>query len=213
MGMFISTLPYRIKLDSNWSFNEHSHYPLQNILTDIRANQSNVSFLQTVFDFITRSPDIDQLSFDDVNLKPIELKQSIEIAKFDFMLTFIYNPMLNDEMLSCRFVCSHDLFEDMTVTKIARRFEYLIEQLFSVDSNTNQTDILVSSITKLSLILPEEVYEMERIVFCRQPDIINEAPASYAQARIWLDERIRFDSKSPQVAIYNMPFLHRLSSG
>ncbi|CAF1193790.1 unnamed protein product [Adineta steineri] len=148
-----------------------------------------------------------------VNLKPIELKQSIEIAKFDFALTFIYNPKLNDEMLSCRFVCSHDLFEDMTVTKIARRFQYLIEQLFSMDSNINQTDILVVPITKLSLILPEEVYEMERIVFCRQPDIINEAPASYAQARIWLDERIRIDSKNSQVAIYNMPFLHRLSSG
>ncbi|CAF1356548.1 unnamed protein product [Adineta steineri] len=132
MGMFISTLPYRMKLDSSWSFNElvkqvqdkcisileHSHYPLQNILNDIHANQSNVSFLQTVFDFITRSPDIDQFSFDDVNLKPIELKQSVEIAKFDFMLTFIYNPMSNDDMLSCRIVCSHDLFEDMTVTKI-----------------------------------------------------------------------------------------------
>ncbi|CAF4234467.1 unnamed protein product, partial [Adineta steineri] len=227
IGMFVSTLPYRMKLNCNWSFNglvkqvhdkcisilEYSHYPLQNILTDIHANQSNVSFLQTVFDFITRSPDIDQLSLDDVNLKPIELKQSIEIAKFDFALTFIYNPMSNDDMLSCRFVCSHDLFEDMTVTKIARRFQYLIEQLFSMDSNINQTDILVSPITKLSLLLPEEAYEMERIVFCRQPDIMNEAPASYAQARIWLDERIRFDSKNSQVAIYNMPFLHRLSSG
>ena len=38
------------------------------------------------------------------------------------------------------------------------------------------------------------------------------APASYAQARIWLDERIRFDPDKPQVAIYNMPFLYRLSS-
>ncbi|CAF3739403.1 unnamed protein product, partial [Adineta steineri] len=93
----------------------------------IHAHQSNVAFLQTVFDFITRSPDIDQLSFDDVDLRPIELKQSTEIAKFDFMLTFIYNPMSNDDMLSCRNVCSHDLFEDMTVTKIARRFQYLIE--------------------------------------------------------------------------------------
>ncbi|CAF1539925.1 unnamed protein product [Adineta steineri] len=121
--------------------------------------------------------------------------------------------MSNDDMLSCHLVCSHDLFEDMTVTKIARRFQYLIEQLFSMDSNINQTDILVSPITKLSLVLPEEVYEMERIVFCRQPDIINEAPASYAQARIWLDERIRFNSKSSQVAVYNIPFLHQLSSG
>ena len=37
------------------------------------------------------------------------------------------------------------------------------------------------------------------------------APASSAQARIWLDERIRFDPDKPQVAIYNMPFLYRLS--
>ena len=38
------------------------------------------------------------------------------------------------------------------------------------------------------------------------------ASASYAQARIWLDERIRFHPEKPQVAIYNMPFLYRLSS-
>ena len=39
------------------------------------------------------------------------------------------------------------------------------------------------------------------------------APASYAQARIWLDERIRFDPGKPQIAIYNMPFLYRLYPG
>jgi hypothetical protein len=43
--------------------------------------------------------------------------------------------------------------------------------------------------------------------------LFTSAPASYAQARIWLDERIRFDPEKPQVAIYNMPFLYRLSSG
>ncbi|CAF4348095.1 unnamed protein product, partial [Adineta steineri] len=35
----------------------------------------------------------------------------------------------------------------------------------------------------------------------------------FAQARIWLDERIRFDPEKPQVAIYNMPFVYRLQSG
>ncbi|CAF4176073.1 unnamed protein product, partial [Adineta steineri] len=38
-------------------------------------------------------------------------------------------------------------------------------------------------------------------------------PASYAQARIWLDERIRFDPDKPQIAIYNMPFVYRLQPG
>ena len=38
-------------------------------------------------------------------------------------------------------------------------------------------------------------------------------PASFAQARIWLDERVRFDPDKPQVAVYNMPFVHRIASG
>ncbi|CAF3886038.1 unnamed protein product [Adineta steineri] len=38
-------------------------------------------------------------------------------------------------------------------------------------------------------------------------------PTSFAQARIWLDERIRFDPDKPQIAIYNMPFVYRLQSG
>ena len=37
------------------------------------------------------------------------------------------------------------------------------------------------------------------------------APASYAQTRIWLDEKIRFNPDKPLVAIYNMPFIYRLS--
>jgi polyketide synthase PksM len=36
------------------------------------------------------------------------------------------------------------------------------------------------------------------------------APASFAQARIWLDERIHFDSMKPQMPSYNMPFLYYL---
>jgi hypothetical protein len=37
------------------------------------------------------------------------------------------------------------------------------------------------------------------------------APASFAQTRIWVDERIRFCPDKPLVAIYNLPFLYRLS--
>jgi NRPS condensation-like uncharacterized protein len=36
------------------------------------------------------------------------------------------------------------------------------------------------------------------------------APASFAQTRIWVDERIRFNPDKPLVAINNMPFLYRL---
>ena len=58
IGMFVSTLPYRIVVDGDWSFDEvvkhvrekclsvldHSHYSLQEILGDFRVNQSNVVF-------------------------------------------------------------------------------------------------------------------------------------------------------------------------
>ncbi|CAF1215394.1 unnamed protein product, partial [Adineta steineri] len=59
IGMFVSTLPYRIQVDPDWSFGElaehvrekcvsileHSHYPLQHILTDSQLKQPNISFL------------------------------------------------------------------------------------------------------------------------------------------------------------------------
>ncbi|CAF1593549.1 unnamed protein product, partial [Adineta steineri] len=78
MGMFVSTLPYRVQLDPQWSFDdlvryvrekclsiiEHSHYPLQYILTNLHINQSNISFLETTFDFITISSHSDELSLD-----------------------------------------------------------------------------------------------------------------------------------------------------
>ncbi|CAF3842764.1 unnamed protein product, partial [Adineta steineri] len=227
IGMFTSTLPYCIKLDSFWSFDgitkhirekcllilEHSHYPLQLILRDFHLNQSNVPFLQTVFDFITESSVSDQFTFDDVSLQPVSLKEVPDLPKFDFTLTFYYDPILGDDILSCDFICSRDLFEDTTVTKIKERFEYLFEQLFSMNFNVNQTDLVVSSIAKLTIILPDEMNEIQRVAFYYQSNVTNKAPASFAQVRIWLDERIRFDPDKPQIAIYNMPFVYRLQSG
>ncbi|UJR12902.1 hypothetical protein I4U23_017076, partial [Adineta vaga] len=213
MGMFVSTLPYRIQLNTHWSFNElvkhvrekclsileHSHYPLQNILTDLHLNQSTVPFLQISFDLMTIFSSINQFSFDDVSLKPVLLEKLFEAAKFDFLLRFVYNSTSDDNILSCHLICSRDLFEDTTIAKIGQRFQYFFEQLFSMDFDVNQTDLIISPVTKLSLILPDELAQ-------------GRTPASFAQARIWLDERIRFDPEKPQVAIYNMPFVYRLSS-
>ncbi|CAF1564468.1 unnamed protein product, partial [Adineta steineri] len=227
IGMFVSTLPYCMQLDPCWAFDEvvkhvrekclsileHSHYPLQHILRDFHLNQSTASFLQTVFDFITVSSVNDQLTFDDVSLQPVSLKQCSEVAKFDFKLTFIYNPVSVDNILLCHFICSRDLFEDTTVTKMIQRFQYLFEQLFSTNFNVNQTDLVVSPITRLTLILLDEMNEMQQVAFYRQSNVTNEAPASFAQARVWLDERIRFDSDRPQTAIYNIPFVYRLQPG
>ncbi|CAF3953230.1 unnamed protein product, partial [Adineta steineri] len=226
IGMFVSTLPYRAELDPHWSFNEvvkyvrekclsileHSHYPLQHILGDNRLNQSNVSFLETMFDFITVSKEMEYLCLNNANLERVTLEQSAEVPKFDFLLTFEFNPLSDNKILSCSFVCSRDRFEKSTISKIAERFQYMFEQLFQTQFSTTAMIDPSLSINKLSLILPEEAEEMELVVFHRLDNMVNEAPASFAQARIWLDERMRFDPEKPQVAIYNMPFVYRMQS-
>ena len=185
IGMFVATLPYRVEVDSHWSFDElvkhvrekclaileHSHYPLQHILADFHHEQSNVSFLEIVFDFITVSSNIDQLSFDGASLEQKSLDESSEVAKFNFMLTFFYNPASTDAKLACRFVCSRDLFEHATVGRIAQRFQHLFSQLFSSNSSVTQGYQCTKPISKLSLILPEETEEMQGVVFHRLMDL------------------------------------------
>ncbi|CAF1451442.1 unnamed protein product, partial [Adineta steineri] len=224
IGMFVSTLPYRLEIDPNWSFDEvvkyvrekclsileHSHYPLQHILGDNQLTQSNIPFLETIFDFISVTKYMEYLCLNDTDLEQVSLEQSVEMSKFDFSLTFDYNPLSDNKRLSCSFVCSHDVFEKSTISKIAQRFQYMFEQLFQTQLNTTTMIDPSESINKLFLILPAEAEERESVVFHRLDNIVNEGPASFAQARIWLDGRIRFDPEKPQVAIYNMPFVYRL---
>jgi NRPS condensation-like uncharacterized protein len=188
IGMFVSTLPYRIQVDPYWSFDElvkyvrekclsilgHSHYPLQLILGDFQLNQSNIPFLETVFNFITVSSDIDELSLNGTHLKQMSLHQSFELAKFDFMLTFMYNPSVDDGKLSCHFGCSRDLFDETTVSKVAQRLEHLIFQLFSSNGSANRFHLNQTPLSKLCIILPQEVEEMQEIIFCRQANVVNE---------------------------------------
>ncbi|CAF1559959.1 unnamed protein product, partial [Adineta steineri] len=188
MGMFVSTLPYRLQLDRHCLFDdlvkyvqekclsilEHSHYPLQYILANLHINQSNISFLETVYDFITLSPQSDELSLDEASFKQVSLERSFEVAKFDFMLMFVYNPILENNRLSFRLTCSHDLFDEITVTNIGRRLEYFFQQLFSSNETINQIDRGFTFMSKLDLILPEETQEMEDVIVCRQSHIMNE---------------------------------------
>ncbi|CAF4166253.1 unnamed protein product, partial [Adineta steineri] len=138
IGMFVSTLPYRVELDPHWSLDEvveyvrekclsileHSHYPLQHILSDLHLVQSNVSFLETMFDFITLSNKDTDLCLNGVNLEQVSLKESYEMAKFDFSLNFIYNSLSDDNQLYCSFVCSSDLFDETTILILTQRFKY-----------------------------------------------------------------------------------------
>ncbi|CAF4196175.1 unnamed protein product, partial [Adineta steineri] len=193
IGMFVSTLPYRVEIDPHWSFDEvakyvrekclsileHSHYPFQHILRDLHLTQSNASFLETMFDFISVSKDMEYLCLNDANLEEVPLDQSAQVAKFDFSLTFVYNPSSDHNQLSCSFVCSYDLFEKSTVSKVAQRFQYMFEQLFQKQSSNIPVVNLSSSINKVSLILPEETEEMELVLFHRLENVANEGRTVY----------------------------------
>ncbi|CAF1565606.1 unnamed protein product, partial [Adineta steineri] len=188
LGMFVSTLPYRIELNSYWTFDElvkfvhgkclsilsHSHYPLQHILADFHLNQSNIAFLETVFYFVSMSFDMSQLSVHGTSLEEVSLDQSTEVAKFDFMSTFIYNPLRDNKKLSCFFVCSNDLYEEKTLENIARRFQYFVSQLFTMNPSVKELNLWNIPINNLQIILPEEANELHKILFKKVSNSINE---------------------------------------
>ncbi|CAF4075682.1 unnamed protein product, partial [Adineta steineri] len=224
IGMFVSTLPYRLEIDSNWPFDElvkhvrekclsileHSHYPLQHILADLHLTQSNVSFLETMFDFITISEDDDGLHLNGVDLEEVSLDESYEMAKFDFSLNFTYNQSSDKNQLSCSFVCSSDLFDERTIIIVGRRFQHILEQLFPSKTSTKSIDLCCSSISKIDLILPEEVEERQAIMFERLEIIINEAPASFTQCRICYENRRDGGTDQSSLTNDSMPFFYRL---
>lgn len=188
IGMFVSTLPYRLQLDSYWSFDElvrnvrekclsileHSHYPLQHIVTDFHLNQSNILFLETMFDFITVSLKVNHLSLNTTSLEEVSMNQLYEVVKFDFSMKFVYNPTSDDDVLSCYFICSRDLFEETTVAQFARRFQHLFDQVFATNSSGMQLEQSVIWLNNVSLILPEEAEEMQTVTFRRLENITGE---------------------------------------
>ncbi|CAF4152934.1 unnamed protein product, partial [Adineta steineri] len=227
--MFVATLPHRIQIHPAYSFNhlikqvqnefysflEHTHYPLLQILQDLDYKHSSAAFLNILFDFITYSSDTDLLSINQAQFQPVPLKQKQNVIKFDMKLLFFHDPTVKNQTISCSLICSEDVYDIETVEELSKQFQHLLSQLFVKHSSSTKTtsfDLVNQPISKLSFCLQNEPKEIQQTIFHRLPNIKNEGPASYAQSRIWFDERIRFDRDKSQVAINNMPFLYRLHS-
>lgn len=167
IGMFVATLPYRIQLDPQNSFDqlveqvrhqclsilEHSHYPLQHILADSHHQHSSASFLETVFDFITLLPDMNRFILNETLLEPVSSYQVDNMAKFDFMLSLIYDPSATNNIMSCSLVCSRDIFDQTTMDILIDRYSWFFRQLFDPVTILSTSDHLY----KLSIILPHEL--------------------------------------------------------
>ena len=114
------------------------------------------------------------MSLNGTSLKEVLMAQSSDVAKFDFSMAFVYNPTSDDEILSCSFICSGDLFEETSVTLIARRFQYVFQQLFSINSCAKEMNQPIVSINKLTLILQAEADEIKTVVFLTVENAVNE---------------------------------------
>ncbi|CAF1469100.1 unnamed protein product [Adineta steineri] len=235
IGMFVNLAPYRMKMEPNKSFDdlvrkvqqlstniiEHGCLPYQHIINsyDQRGHQvlpSTLFHYESLVSSITQNNTLEATLSDGTVLGIYfdrDRSHGNGTALFDLSFTMTHDH--HSRSTECFFDCSADIFQKQAdVDLLANRFQHMLTQLF--DSSMNDELIynqLSMPISTLSLILPEEVEEMQEVIFRRLPTIVSEAPASYSQTRIWLDERIRFDPQKPKVAIYNMPFIYRLQSG
>ena len=168
IGMFVNAIPLRCQLNPYWSFSQlfefiqimfkkslnYSYFPLQRILSQ-HPLSSKATFLDTSFQFHS-------ISIKDINTiiklgnvlmhsvtHSIKIDKDEIVSKFDFSLNIEHNQITNQ--LSCTIDASLDLFEPITIEKIAQRFLFLLKQIF--DSTIDWTN---KPIYELSLILPEE---------------------------------------------------------
>ena len=170
IGMFVATLPYRIQIDACATFKqlvgqvrdlclsvlEHSHFPLQRII----GNQHSPAFLETMFNFVTVASDVERIDLDGAVLDPVPIDKVDLGAKFDMMLTFLHNTSAG---MSFSLTCSQDVFDATTVQLLTDRFSSLLHQLFAQET----FDVGTEPINRLSLLLPQEVDEIQLTVFKR----------------------------------------------
>jgi non-ribosomal peptide synthetase component F len=168
IGMFVNVIPLRCHLDAHGSFHQlvehvqeimidslaYSYFPLQRILAQ-HPNSEKPTFLDTSFAFSCyENQSIDKevmISGSRLHSMPFSIKISKDeiMSKFDFALTIQYES--NTNQLLCTIDASVDLFNKITVDKIAQRFHLMLTQLFNI---TNFQ--IEKSIHELSIVLPDD---------------------------------------------------------
>ncbi|CAF0911476.1 unnamed protein product [Adineta steineri] len=235
IGMFVNLVLYRVKTEPNNTFEHlvkqvqplskeilmHSSLPYQQII-ESQGKRENNALPSAFFQYEPLKLAVTQKNSIELTLSEgsvisgyydRDLNHQSGISLFDISLTIIHDH--HTPSTECFLDCSADIFKHQDdVDLLSKRFQHILTQLFCSSiaggSTYNQCSIFISN---LSLNLPEEIEEIQKVIFHRLPTTANKAPASYAQARIWHDERIRFDPDKPPIAIYNMPFVYRLQPG
>jgi non-ribosomal peptide synthetase component F len=155
VGFFVNTVPHCLSVDPHSTFSNlvkcvkelaliivpHTHLPYQDMISSTVTTTLQTAFVvETVYQHVMK---LDS----NTSLRPL-LGNGIDpqsVAKFDFSC-FLLRDVTRDTISIC-LNASSDLFDARTVSQMTRRFECLLDQLFS----------LPSSICELSLLLYDEV--------------------------------------------------------
>jgi non-ribosomal peptide synthetase component F len=210
IGMFANTIALRCQLEPCWSFDQlidhvqemitsslkYSYFPLQRILAQ-HPNVSKAAFLDISFVFYSNEThniaNEIMISHSRLHSMPILIKisESEIMSKFDFALTIQCN--LSTSQLSCTIDGSLDLFNEITVDKIAQQFHSMLEELFT------RTNVQMNKpIYEFSLILLDEKLLMQSInntqvlfppALCIQHEFISQAMKHSQKLAVELDDQ------------------------
>ncbi|CAF1551090.1 unnamed protein product, partial [Adineta ricciae] len=217
IGPFINLLPYRIQIIQNESFSDFI-LRVKRLCSDIRehalyfyqtnSDPNNVPVMQKsaiYFEYVPKlssstheTPSQDgkwDATFDLYEEKTWTL--NCNTTPYDFSLTVFHDNKA--KTIQYLFQCSAQLCDRNVLSETSQLFLDVLTHLLSSNND--------AFLQPLSFLPTDEI---TATTFHRLPNVLNSGPASYAQARIWLDEQVRFDPDKPQVAIYNMPFLYHI---
>lgn len=188
IGMFASMLPYRIQINQQYLFEafvkvvqnqclailEHSQCPLQYVLGSSQHRKSTAAFLEIVFDFIILAPDFSRFSLQGAELELLPSRGTINVAKYDLMLTLVQKKSSLSTEISCSLICSRDLFDQTTVEQIAHCYHALLNQLFSLDIVVQSQGPTLKSFIAVPYSQTRLTGELHRIMFRRSLVFVNE---------------------------------------
>ncbi|CAF4860286.1 unnamed protein product, partial [Rotaria socialis] len=232
IGMFVNTLPMRLRVNPYDTFNEllcrvsstmfeaqpHSNLPYQYIIEQVPMWQFHKgNLIQTMFTLdevetihvrLDAGVMIESCSLSSLKNTSVQIGiPKIAVAMFDMTLSLEHIVATNS--LHAELISSSDLFDSITLVNMARRFQLIVEQLFSPISMTMM--ITEQLLCDLSLILPEEMTDDNQYIqFATMSETKSIARASYAQSRIWVNEQINSDTEA---AISNRAYFYKLSEG
>jgi non-ribosomal peptide synthetase component F len=157
IGMFANLVPYRLRIEPQETFRQlitrvaqmstlvtaHAQLPYQHIVQQYYHNTTmkahTLPYISTGLQFESPTSKIDLTEACELLRYPT----SPHVAKYDLWLSIEFD-VTEEQKITGSFDYACDVFDQATVVKIARRFEYLLTQLFTTSSSISQMSLILS---------------------------------------------------------------------